>query len=342
MKKCLIIMLLTIMFITGCGKVTKDKVIGDFTKAVDGSKSYKLNGTMEINNGDDLFTYSIEVNYLKDDYYKVILVNQTNNHEQVILKNPEGLYVITPSLNKSFKFDSVWPENSSQSYLLQNLVNDIKNDNNAGFEETDNGYIIKTTVNYPNNEDLNYQKIYFDKDMNVNKVEVYNKDNTIEIKVVFKSINMRAKLKEDDFELKKLINDNNTNSSQNSNNESELKTGLTLDNIVYPLYIPTNTHLNGNETMDTDSGSRVILTFGGDKNFVLVEENAIVSDEFEIIPVFGDPLIINDSIGAISSNSISWNKDNISYYLVSSDLSNSEMISVAKSLSGTKSVMSNK
>ena len=47
---------------------------------------------------------------------------------KLYLKNPDGLYVVTPSLNKSFKFDSVWPENSSQAYLLQNLVNDIKND----------------------------------------------------------------------------------------------------------------------------------------------------------------------------------------------------------------------
>lgn len=68
-------------------------------------------------------------------FYKVVLVNQTNNHEQVILKNKEGLYVVTPSLNKSFKFDSVWPENSSQAYLLQNLVTDIKNDNEKTFEK---------------------------------------------------------------------------------------------------------------------------------------------------------------------------------------------------------------
>ena len=40
----------------------------------------------------------------------------------IILRNSEGIYVLTPSLNKSFKFQSEWPYNSSQTYLLQTLL----------------------------------------------------------------------------------------------------------------------------------------------------------------------------------------------------------------------------
>ena len=110
----------------------------------------------------------------------------------------------------------------------------------------------------------------------------------------------------------------------------------------YPLYIPSNTHLSSSETVSTETGDRVILTFSGDKNFVIVEEVASVSNDFEVIPVFGDPLILNDTVGALSSNSISWHADNISYYLVSSDLSTAEMVSVARSLGNSTSVMSTK
>ena len=55
--------------------------------------------------------------YLKKDKFRVGLTNKTNNHEQIILKNDDGVYVITPSLNKSFKFQSDWPYNNSQIYL---------------------------------------------------------------------------------------------------------------------------------------------------------------------------------------------------------------------------------
>ena len=86
----------------------------------------------------------------------------------------------------------------------------------------------------------------------------------------------------------------------------------------------------------------MILTFAGDKNFVIVEESASIAKDFEIIQVFGDPLMLDNSIGALSSNSISWQSNNISYYLVSSDLSTSEMVSVAKSLGSSKTVISTK
>ena len=79
-------------------------------------------------NNEDSHKYNIDVAYKEEDNFRVSLKNKTNNHEQIILKNSEGVFVLTPSLNKSFKFQSEWPYNNSQSYLLQTLVNDIKND----------------------------------------------------------------------------------------------------------------------------------------------------------------------------------------------------------------------
>ena len=358
MKKYLILITIMCLILTGCGSYKLEDAVNDFTKSVENSKSYKLNGTMEISSGEELFTYNIDAYFLKDDFYKVVLVNQTNNHEQVILKNKEGLYVVTPSLNKSFKFDSVWPENSSQGYLLQNLVTDIKNDNEKTLEKNEKGYVIKSKVNYPNNEELVYQKIYFDKDMNITGVEVYNKEDIIKIKVTFKSVNMKAKLKEDDFVLDDLINKKKKQNYKNTDNTKCTgsncpeqkkcegkdcdKTSGSLDSIIYPLYIPMNTHLKSSETVETAGGDRVILTFSGEKNFVLVEETSKVSNEFEVIPVFGDPLMLDKTIAALSSNSISWNAENVSYYLVSSDLSSSEMVNVAKSLGNSKTVISTK
>lgn len=347
MKKILLLTLFMLLTLTGCGEYKLEDAVKEFSKDVENSKSYKLNGTMEISSGEEIFTYNIDTYFLKDDYYKVILVNQTNNHEQVILKNKDGLYVVTPSLNKSFKFDSVWPENSSQAYLLQNLVEDVKGDSKASLEKTDNGYIIKSTVNYPNNEDLSYQKIYFDDKMNINKVEVYNSEDIVKIKVTFKSVDLKAKLDEDDFLLDDLIDteiNNEENNTEGECNEGtcEDKTSATLDSIIYPLYIPSNTHLSSSENIETETGERVILTFSGEKNFVIVEEVASASNEFEVIPVFGDPLMLNESVGALSSNSISWHANNISYYLVSSDLSTNELISVAKSLGNASTVISTK
>ena len=372
MKKLVVLAIGLMLFITGCGKESEEDLVAKFEKSVTNSKSYTLKGNMEILSNEETFTYSLEANYLENDNYKVTLVNQTNNHEQIILKNGDGVYVVTPALNKSFKFQSEWPKNSSQSYILSSLLNDIKNDKNMSLEEQDKNYVIKSSVNYPNNSSLTYQKIYFDKDMNLEKVEVYDNEDIVNIKVVFSSIDLKAGLSEDDFLLEDLIdmnaenkeNETTDNTTENNNNnptdnnnadnntqinnetceneECDTKSSNILDSVIYPLYIPSETYLSNSEEVDTDEGNRMILTFAGDKNFVLIEEVAAVANEFEIIPVYGDPVMLSDTIAAKSANSMYWTSDNVSYYLTSNDLSTEEMVTIAESLGNTRVVSGSK
>lgn len=376
MKKLIVFICLTLM-LCGCGSESTEDILKDFVDSTNSSKSYKLTGNMEISNDEETFIYSLESYYLKDNYYKVILVNQTNNHEQIILKNNEDIYVITPALNKSFKFQSEWPGNSSQAYLLGSLVNDVKNDTNVEITEGESGYIIKSSVNYPNNEDLKYQKIYLDSNKNVEKVEVFNNEDIVKIKVTFESVDLKAGLSEKDFKLddyikNEEINDNNkdefdkktpdkesdcTNNAENEeckdnnnlnndntqnntteenqNNSTDTEKTANIENIIYPLYIPSNTFLTSSETIETSTGNRVILTFSGEKNFVLIEEATIAADEMEIIPVYGEPFMLSETIGALSANSLSWDANNISYYLASTELTVSEMQTIANSLGNT-------
>lgn len=369
MKKLAVLAISLVLILTGCGKKSPDDLKEKFINSVKNSKSYTLKGNMEILSNEETFTYSLEANYLEGDFYKVTLVNQTNNHEQIILKNKDGVYVVTPTLNKSFKFQSEWPNSSSQSYILSSLVTDIKNDTESTIESVDKGYVIKSKVNYPNNSELEYQRIYFDSDMNLEKVEVYNNDNIAIIKATFTKINLKASLKEEDFALEDLIDmsqedkDNSNNSNNNTNNsnkessdnqncatddpnckknceneECDTKSSNIIDSVIYPLYIPSSTYLSNSEKVDTDEGNRVILTFAGEKNFVLIEEVANKSSEFEIIPVYGDPVMLSDTIAAKSASSMYWTSDNISYYLTSSDLTTEEMVTIAESLGNAKTV----
>ena len=177
MKKKLLIILMTVFLMTGCFGRGKKDVIKELEKKVDGLNSYYIKGELEIINNEDNYTYDVEVSYKKEDNFKVDLINKTNNHEQIILKNSEGVYLLTPSLNKSFKFQSDWPYNNSQIYLLQTLIKDIKNDEEKTIEETENGYKITTNVNYANNRNLTKQYIYADKNANITSVEIVNNNN---------------------------------------------------------------------------------------------------------------------------------------------------------------------
>jgi len=359
MKKIFIILSMFLL-LCGCGS-NETNILDKFVKKLENTDRYVLKGTMSIVSNEDTFTYDVEASKSKDDYYKVSLINKTNNHEQVILKNHDGVYVVTPDLNKSFKFQSDWPNNGSQSYLLDVLLNDVVNDDKAIVSKDEKYHYIQCKVNYPNNNTLYSEKIYLDDDYNVKKVEVLDKDGNIKITLNISDIDYKPKFNKDYFMLSSLIeeesldqnkeninsdnkaleNDSeNKNSSINKENEETENTGNFLEDIIYPLYIPQNTHLSTKDTIETDNGNRAILTFSGDNPFVLVEEVSYRYDEMEIIPVNGDPLILADSIGAISNNSLYWTSNGIDYYLSSTSIAPDELMVIAEGLSGTSIIVS--
>lgn len=366
MKKYLIFIFM-FLFLCGCGKTTNEDIVKKFKEKIEKNNSYTLKGTMTILSNEDTFSYDVEASKSKDDYYKISLINKTNNHEQVILKNSDGVYVITPDLNKSFKFQSDWPNNGSQSYLLDILVDDVENDKELHIE-TNEEKIIQCKVNYPNNKNLYSEKIYLDNDYGVSKVEVLDQDGKIKITLEVKSIDYKPKFDDEFFDLESYVteseeneettkqenidanteNDNteNNNNIENNNTESDETEEITentsniLEDIIYPLYVPTNTHLSTEDTIATDDGTRAILTFAGEKPFILVEEVSKKYESLEIIPINGDPLMLADSIGAISANSLYWSSDGIDYYISSTSLDGNELMTIAEGLTGTSVIVS--
>ena len=101
MKKIFLFILIGIVILsTGCGKYSKNDIINDLDKKIDKLFSYKLDGELEIVNNDEVYKYKVESSYKKDDLYKVSLTNTSNNYEQVILKNTDGVYVQTHKSTK--------------------------------------------------------------------------------------------------------------------------------------------------------------------------------------------------------------------------------------------------
>ena len=326
MKKILLSLVMLLLLVTGCGKNSETSIINDLEKKVNKSDAYKVSGELEIVNNDEVYTYDIEVSYKKENNYKVSLTNQANNHTQIILKNVDGVYVLTPSLNKSFKFQSDWPYSNSQVYLLKSLVNDIKETKEKDFKQTDNGYMLTTKVNYPNNSKLVKQTIELDKNGDFKRVKVYDSNNVICMTMVFDVIDYSPTFKKDYFDL-------NTIMSTYSIDEESVKETTAIDDTIYPLIIPNGTKLVSEEKIKKDIGDRIIMTFDGDKPFLLVEESAVVEDEFTIIPTYGEPYQLMDTLGVMTNNSLTWVSNGIEYYIVSDVLNQDELVEVAQSIS---------
>lgn len=325
MKKKILwsILFAILLMTTGCFKKGNNDIATTLLNKIDNVKNYHITGELEIVNNEESYKYDVDVSYMKDENFRVSLKNKTNNHEQIILRTGNEVYVLTPSLNKSFKFQSEWPYNNSQSYILQSIASDLKATKDKNVKEEKNGYIITTKVTYSNNKELTNQKIYVDEKGNLKKIEVVNDKNQVKMTMTFKTMDLKASFEKKYFDL----NQNMTVA------ESTEETMNSIDDIIYPMYIPANTHLTSEDKVKLDNGERVILTFSGDKPFMLVQETATVENEFLTIPVYGDLEIVGDSIGTVTDNSVSWSSNGIDYYAVSETMDTAELLEVVKSIS---------
>ena len=115
-------------------------------------------------------------------------------------------------------------------------------------------------------------------------------------------------------------------------NASIETTNSTLDSIIYPMYIPENTQLSGQEKVTTENGERIILTFSGENPFTIVQETAQAAEELLTIPMYGEPYIVTDTVGALSDNSVTWVSNGVEFYVVSDILGSEELLEVANSI----------
>ena len=325
MKKIGLLLLLSVFLITGCANDSEENILKKISKDITNSKGYILTGKLEVVNNDDTYNYEVTSAYKKGDYYRISLKNTANDHEQIILKNDDGVYVLTPSLKKSFKFQSDWPYNNSQVYLLQSIINDIENDSKATMEKEKGNYVFTSTVNYPNNRNLIKQKVTVDKKMMVKKVVVLNDNDVPKITLNVKNTDKNPKFSKNYFEIEDIMNTVETD-------EKQTKETSSIDDIIYPLVVPEGTKLKSEEKLNKTGGERVILTFEGEKPFLLVEETVKQEDELTIIPTMGEPYMFMDTIGALSDNSLTWSSGNMEYYLVSDVMNQEELIEVASSI----------
>lgn len=318
-KKLLVCFIALILFLTGCGKTTKDNVVNDLKNKINNLNSYYLEGKLELINNSDSYTYDVKVSYKKQDLFKVNLKNTINNHEQIILRNKEGVYVLTPSLNKSFKFQSEWPYNSSQTYLLQTLSEDIEQDSKKTFVQENDNYIITAKANYLSNPSLTSQKIYFNNNKDVYKVEVYDENNTLRMLMNISKIEYNPNLEDNLFELK----------VDNANVES--KTG-NIDEKIYPMYVPENTYLSNETKVLKENGERIMMTFSGDNPFTIVKETIDTNDKGSVVLSNGEPYLLASGLAVQTDNSLEWINNGVSYYITSSKLTSSQLLEVAESL----------
>ena len=217
---------------------------------------------MEIAKGEDVKTYAVEVGYKKadKDFFKVTLTDKELNQEQIILRNDAGVFVVTPSLNQIFKF------RGRLAYELSKTVVSIavnfrycEKGKDAAIKEEKGGYLVTSKVSYPNNKNFDHEEIMFDKDSKLKWLQIYNKDNTSELKIVFTKSDYNAKIKDDYFKAPTVLE------------KSKATSAITAADLpLYPVMV-YDAKLENISSMNANGQTKHVLEYTGDKNFTVVE-----------------------------------------------------------------------
>lgn len=320
-----IITLFAVSLLVGCGAASEEKVKKQLESKWAQPEGYEVQAEMIVQSAETTATYQIEVWHTKPDYYRVSVTDQDPEKNQLIVRNKEGVFVVSPHLQKSYQFKSEWPLKHSQAYLIESLFRDIQNDKEAKFSEQDKTYTFVTKTQTSHQQQLPQQTIEIDKkSLLPTRVVIHAEDGQEKMELVFNKIELgkihtAADYEVDPFEQAK----DKTASAELDNPEFETS---------YPVAQLPGVELVEEEVVTTDSGKRVILHYSGDKSFTVIQENASPN---ALLPVFasGDPAPLDFQLGAMDKHSMRWEKDGVAYFIASTQLTQQEMIEVAASMS---------
>ncbi len=281
--------------------------------------SYYSEVTLEINKGEEVINFNCEVYYLKDSYYKVIMKDQQTNNTQAIVKNDDGVTVLTPLLNRQFKFSNDWPLNSSHAYLFQSLVKDIASDENTTVVKNDKDYVVTSLFNSKTNASLKTQKVTFTDKYVPLYCLVLNDSEEVQMKATFNSFTENYSLKKSDFDTNAI-----TTSLRLEMGEGNLDYDIET---VAPTFSPEGTDVESSLVKD----DYIIYNYSGEATYTVICKEVEEDDVLTTYRTYDDLVILTSGLGVYNENSLTFYKGNIQVTIYSDTLDIETVVQIANS-----------
>lgn len=349
-----IIAIALIGLMTACGEKSQEDVIDSLEETLGELEGYKTKATMTLQTGEEPQVYEVEVWHQSPTSYRVALNHTEKDQSQIILRNDDGVFVLTPALNKSFRFQSDWPENNSQAYLYESLVDDILMDPERTFTVTEDHYTFQTNTTY-SNKNLNQQEIKLDKkELTPSSVKVMDAELSTLVEITFEDFQLNASFTESDFDMDRnmtgaqLQSDIPTMSGSEEQEEEQGTEGESSSEevsnnftVFYPMYEPQGTMLSGSEEVESENGKRVVLSYEGEQPFRLIQQQSQAVEVSTPISVSnGEPIDLGFTVGIVAeegeNKTVSWSYGGTDFFLVSEAIETEELVSIARSVYGTE------
>ncbi len=372
-----VVLLSVVLALAGCfgGKKDAGAVVKDLDKQVEKLESYTSTGTMTLHTGTEPQEYQVEVSFQKPSYYRISLSNDKKDISQIVLKNDDGVFVLTPHLNKSFRFQSDWPKNQGQVYLYESLVNSIDQDKDRQFTTDGDSYVFDVLANYSNSS-LSRQKIWINKkSFAPQTVEIYDAQNKPVVVMNFNDFKFNETFEKDYFDMQRnmtsaritlptmgLETQKETAAAQTGTSaQGTTKQGTTTPvqgsagaqqpaanaagtpaapqsqgvSLIEPSYIPTGVSKPKASETTLGENAAILLKYTGTYNYTLLESRP--SDK-SVSYQDGELVDLGYSFGVLTGGekkTLLWMAQGTEFRLSSGDLPVEEMVQIAISVQGS-------
>ncbi|RCX20472.1 outer membrane lipoprotein-sorting protein [Fontibacillus phaseoli] len=363
--KMLTILIVLSIVLAACGKKDAAGVVKDLDKVVTKLESYQGSGIMTLYTGDKPQEYKVEVWYQNPSFYRIALTNAEKDVTQIVLRNEQGVYVLTPSLNKSFRFQSDWPENQGQVYLYQTLVRSIISDGSRQFASDKDNYVFEVAANY-NTHALVRQKIWLTKENYAPKqVQVSDSQAKVVVEVKFDKFDFNPKFDNKSFDMQHNLDtaaqdakgtllevDENgmlveKAPEANQNEQASEETALGAEEeggnavlpalsdpfgVIIPTYLPDGVVYQDDKIVEDSDRSLVLLRYDGTYQFTLTESRS-PDRTASLVP--GELIDLGFTAGLLTGDelqTLTWTTDGLEFRITSDNLPVNEMVKIAASM----------
>lgn len=339
------------LVLAGCGKKDAASVVKDLNAVSDKLESkqgaYQGSGTMTLYTGEQPQEYKVEVWYKNPSYYRISLSNVQKDVTQIVLRNDEGVFVLTPSLGKSFRFQSDWPDNQGQVYLYQTLLRGITADNNRQLTEEGDNYVFEVAANYQSSA-LVRQKIWLaKKTYEPKQVQVSDSEAKVVVDVKFDSFKFDPEFTKDSFDMQKNMatgtpsqstvaevdeNGNPVAAPAGEENAEQVTAEPGDFGVIEPEYIPAGVTFKDYHKIEGNKDHAVLIRYEGDYQYTIMEARPL-DRAVSLAPA--TLVDLGFTAGALTGDeqqTLTWMNDGVEFRITSANLPLDEMMQIAASM----------
>lgn len=308
--------------VVGCGVPTGKSVnqqVQSHAQQLD-SKNYESEATMTVQMDNNTQTYYVKVSYESPDTYKIALGNQDKQIHQVIVHNSNGMFIVSPSLGKVFRFNGDWAENQGQIYLYDQLLKQITSNQDVKAKRADGTYSFDVPVT-PASDTINRQEIVLDaKTLEPKSVELLDKDGKAAVSLKYTSFKTGVTFTNADFDPHALVS-----------NESTTKTTMAGSaDKTFGYVEPKALYGTKLTSLMQPSETSAMLRFSGDHHFLLQEwrptSAEVGAPNGELVDMFGVPAMYT---GDNNVGRLTWLNNGVEFAITSNDLNLDQLQQIA-------------